>query len=218
MHIMKNRVKKDGNEGFTIVELLAVFTLMLILASVAVVGVLAYQDYADYKRQNNYAQTLFLAAQTKLIAYSESGQLEKLMEASNRELDLASVVMPDGRTAEQNKKEMAVKAHTIYCLTGNKENYEAYRKGEYRDKKDMQSRSYQALYDIFEEFVFDQSVLEGTIALEYNPTDGLVYSVLYSDKCTDFTYTRNTVNGVVNILNRTEEVRSERLLGYYGLD
>lgn len=219
MHIMRNKnTKKDKNGGFTIVEVLAVFTLMLILASVSVIGVLSYQDYADYKRQNNYAQTLFLAAQTKLVAYSETGQLEELQEISVQELELSEVIMPDGRTADQNKKEMNVKSHTIYYLTGNKQNYEAYCRGEYSNRKDAQSRGYQALYDIFEEFIYDRSILEGTIALEYNPTDGLVYSVLYSDKCGSFTYKGNTVNGVVNVLNRTEDVRSERMIGYYGLD
>ena len=218
MHTTKIRETKQSNAGFTLVELLVVFILMLMLASLSVIGVMAYQDYADYNRQNSYAQTLFTAAQTKLTAYSVRGQLEDLQEVSVNMLELGDVKTPDGLTAQESKKGLAAKAHTIYYLTGSRENYEAYCQGEYKNKSDMQSREYQALYDIFDEFVFDKSLLNGSIALEYNPTDGLVYSVLYSDKCGGFTYTGNTVNGIINVLDRRDDVRSERLLGYYGVD
>ena len=64
----------------------------------------------------------------------------------------------------------------------------------------------------------DKTILQGNVAVEYNPENGLVYSVLYSDKCGAFTYTGNTVNGVVNVLDRREQIRSEQMLGYYGVD
>ena len=40
---------KNENKGFTLMELVVTFALLLILSSLGVVGVLAYQDYADYK-------------------------------------------------------------------------------------------------------------------------------------------------------------------------
>lgn len=46
---------KNRNSGFTLVELVVSFAILLILASVSLAGVLAYQDYADFKRQNSYA-------------------------------------------------------------------------------------------------------------------------------------------------------------------
>ena len=67
---MRNKKGQDGDGGFTLVELVVSFVIMLMLVTLSVAGVLAYQDYADYKRQNSYAQTLFSAAQTKLTGYS----------------------------------------------------------------------------------------------------------------------------------------------------
>lgn len=215
---MKNKDHKPKDGGFTLVELVVTFVIMLLLTSLSVVGIMAYQDYADYNRQNSYAQTLFMAAQTKLTAYSERGMLPELQEVSVNELDLHQVKIADGVTADECESGQFVKSGPVYYLCGGRENYLAYSSGEYRDRTDRQSRGYQALYDIFDEFVMDKTILEGNIALEYNPVNGLVYSVLYSDKCGSFTYTGNTVNGTVNVLDRREQIRSERMLGYYGVD
>lgn len=215
---MKIKDVDHRNAGFTLIELVVTFVIMIMLTSLSVVGLMSYQDYADDRRQNNYAQTLFLAAQTKLTAYSERGQLEALQEVSTNELPLHLVKIANGVTAEQCTTGTSVKSGTIYYLYGGKENYTAYCDGEYRGKADLQSRQYQALYDILDEFMVDKTILQGNVALEYNPENGLVYSVLYSDKCGAFTYTGNTVNGVVNVLDRREQIRSERMLGYYGVD
>lgn len=215
---MRNKDKKPENGGFTLIELVVTFVIMLLLTSLSVVGIMAYQDYADYSRQNSYAQTLFMAAQTKLTAYSERGMLSELKEVSVNELELQKVKVANGVTAKECESGQSVKSGTICYLYGGGENYRAYSQGEYRDRTDIQSRGYQTLYDIFDEFMTDKTVFEGNIALEYNPQNGLVYSVLYSDKCGSFTYTGNTVNGTVNVLDRREQIRSERMLGYYGVD
>ena len=218
MRIMRIKENDHADAGFTLIELVVTFVIMMMLTSLSVVGLMSYQDYADYKRQNSYAQTLFLAAQTKLTAYSERGQLEALQEVSTQELPLHLVKIANGVVADQCETGASVKTGPIYYLYGGKENYLAYCEGEYRDKKDLASQQYQALYDILDEFMVDKTILQGNVAVEYNPENGLVYSVLYSDKCGAFTYTGNTVNGVVNVLDRREQIRNERMLGYYGVD
>ncbi len=213
MPIMKNK-----NKGFTLVELVVSFVIILMLASLSLVGVLAYQDYADFKRQNSYAQTLFAAAQLKLTGYSVRGETGPLKEASDTVLMLDTIITPSGQTLREEREEEPAETGTVYCLTGTKEAYQKYLAGEYRDKKDAESRGYQALYDIFDEFLMDKSILSAAIALEYDPENGLVYGVLYSDKNASFTYTAANKNGRVNICNRQEDYRSEYLIGYYGLD
>lgn len=213
MLIMKNR-----NSGFTLVELVVSFAILLILASVSLAGVLAYQDYADFKRQNSYAQTLFAAAQSKLTGYSVRGETDQLNSVSDTPLLLDTVITPSGKPADETAGAEAAKEGTIYCLTGTREAYEKYLNGEYKGKTDAESKGYQALYDIFDEYLEDQSILMAAVALEYNPEKGLVYGVLYSDKNASFTYTAGNKNGRVNICNRQEDYRSEYLIGYYGLD
>lgn len=213
MLIMKNK-----NRGFTLVELIVTFVILLILASMSIVGVLAYQDYADFKRQNNYAQTLFVAAQSQLTGYSVRGEMENLKEVPAETLQLDTITAPSGESAAKSRSGENAKQGTVYYLTGTRENYEKYLVGEYRDKTDDDSRRYQALYDVFDEYLMDKSILSAAIALEYNPEAGLVYSVLYSDKNASFTYTNKNKDGRVNICSRKEDYRSEYLIGYYGVE
>lgn len=215
---MRNKEGQAENGGFTLVELVVSFVIMLMLVTLSVVGVLAYQDYADYKRQNSYAQTLFSAAQTKLTGYSVRGQMKDLENAASEKLDLSMVITPDGSAASESGKGSSVKNGTVYCLIGDRESYEKYRAGEYAGRTDRESRSYQALYAIFDEFLFDKSILNACIAIEFNPDCGQVYSVLYSDKCRKFTYLETSKNGRVNICDRQDEYRNEYMIGYYGLD
>lgn len=212
----ENIEKKDA--GFTLAELIVSFVILLILASLSVGGILAYQDYADYKRQNSYAQTLFSAAQTKLNGYSVWGQMEELKEAATYPLDLSMVTTPDGVLASESENGKNTKSGGVYYLTGNRESYELYCAGELAGKSDPASKSAQALYEIFDEFLFDDTILNACIALEYNPENGQVYSVLYSDKCSEFTYVGTTRDGRVNVLNRQEDYRNKYMIGYYGLD
>lgn len=211
-------IMKNNDKGFTLVELVVCFAIILILASLSVAGVLAYQDFADFKRQNSYAQTLFASAQQKLTAYSVRGEMDELLAVSDTPLSLDTLITPSGLNADKAVSGSSAKEDTIYYLVGSKEAYEKYLKGEYRDKKDMESRKYQVLYDILGDCVMDQSVLSAAVALEYNPQKGLVYGVLYSDKNGSFTYTATNKNGRVNICDRREEYRSEYMIGYYGLD
>lgn len=213
MLIMRNK-----KQGFTLIELVVCFVILMILASISIVGVLAYQDFADFKRQNSYAQTLFTAAQAELTDYLSQGEMDKLSAVSDTPLALDTILTPSGKTAEETESGREAKEGTIYCLTGSRESYEKYLAGEYEGRTDKESRSYQVLYDIFEEYLMDKSILSAAIALEYNPEKGLVYGVLYSDRNGSFTYTAVNKGSRVNICNRQEDYRSEYLIGYYGLD
>lgn len=206
MHTMKN---KQDSKGFTLVELAVCFVILLLLISTGIAGVLAYQDFADFKRQNSYAQTLFAAAQSQLTGYSVRGQMEELKTAADKIVDADTIIAPSGKSVNKSN---------IHFLTGTKEAYEHYLAGEYKGKSDEISRSYQALYDIFDQYLYDKSILKACISIEFDPEEGLVYGVLYSDKNESFTYTQKNKQGRVNICNRQEDYRSEFMIGYYGLD
>lgn len=194
------------------------FALLLILTSISVVGVFAYQDYADFKRQNEYSRTLFMAAQAQLTSYDAWGLKDKMLSTPGKKLMLDWIRTPSGRFASETDNGTTAKKGQIYYLTGNRETYESYLAGEYEGRTDESSLCYQMLYDIFDEYLADKSILRAAIALEYNPGEGVVYSVLYSDKNSEFSYTGENANGSVNICNRQENYRNEYMIGYYGLD
>ena len=60
---------KKNNKGFTLVEMIVVLAILVILLSTSVMGLLAWQDWADFNRENEYAQSLFIAAQNQLCVY-----------------------------------------------------------------------------------------------------------------------------------------------------
>ena len=60
LHNRKNR-RKRNNGGFTTVEQIVVIILMLILASGLVFGIMKWVEWTQFKRQNEYARTLFVA-------------------------------------------------------------------------------------------------------------------------------------------------------------
>lgn len=215
---MRTENVKNKDAGFTLAELAAGFVIMMILVSLSVGGILAYQDYADFKRQNSYAQTLFLAVQTKLTDYSVRGQMENLREAAVYPLDLSRVITSDGESASESTALENRKEDGIFYLIGSRESYQRYQAGELEGKEDAESVSARALYEILDEFLFDETILNACIAIEYSPESGQVYSVLYSDKCSEFTYTDITKDGSVSVLNRQEDYRSKYMIGYYGLD
>lgn len=105
---MKNRETKSHDDGFTLVEMVVSFVLLLMLVSLSVVGILAYQDFADFKRQNSYAQTLFSAAQTKLTGYSVRGQMEGLEKVVSETVDLNQIITPAGSKASERDRKSVV--------------------------------------------------------------------------------------------------------------
>lgn len=72
--------KNRNQGGFTLVELIVVISIVLILAGGAVFGVMTWIRWSQFKEQNEYAKTLFSAAQNHLTEYSENGQLGVLQQ------------------------------------------------------------------------------------------------------------------------------------------
>ena len=79
---MRDRSSWENNrrKGFTTVEVIVVMVLVLIMAGGLILGIIKWVDWTNFKRQNEYARTLFVAAENQLTEYAQSGQLEELSE------------------------------------------------------------------------------------------------------------------------------------------
>ena len=64
------RIKEKQGEAFTLVELMVTMVLVGILLGASAAGIFYYQKWSVWQRQEHYARTLFLAAQSGMTQYS----------------------------------------------------------------------------------------------------------------------------------------------------
>lgn len=231
---MKNGVKdlknsrKKNQGGFTTVELIVTVVLVMILAGGLVAGIMKWVEWTNFKRQNEYARTLFVAAQNQLTEYSVGGRLKDLQEAidgGNAQntgiVPLDTLKSPDGlpyKTDElwpesKDKNNESLYQEDIRYLIGTEADYKAYQNG-------TAGPDVEALYELLIPYVYDPAILNATICVEFTPENGQVFSVLYSDVSKGFIYQDedDTSGSAVDISDRTAKERKKHMIGYYGVD
>lgn len=216
--------RKLNNAGFTLVEQIVVLVLVLIAAGGLVFGIIRWVEWSQFKQQNEYAQTLFVAAQNQLTEYSRADQLTKVEDvgtviATSEKITTEGMTNGEGNAydlssiwPESSNKGSKYRGE-IRSLTGTKEDYQAYINGEGTEET-------KALYDMLSSYVYDPSLLNATICVEYTPEDGQVFAVLYSNSADAFEYNAGNENrkGTVDITQRERTTRKSRMVGYYGVD
>ncbi|MDD7209234.1 MAG: hypothetical protein PUH29_04155 [Lachnospiraceae bacterium] len=227
--------KNNRKKGFTTVELTVVLTLVLILVGGIVVGLVKWINHLTFKRQNEYARTLYVAAQNQMTEYGESGQLsllsEKTKDADNidEKIESGEILGEQGQVysllsvwpESQNKGGNASRYQgEIVSVIATEQDYALYMK----DKKEgthLLEEDKTAMYDLVYSYLYDPSILKATVCVEFAPEEGQVFSVLYSDVKTGFTYGTEESGGrrgTASIRNRKADFRKKRLIGYYGVD
>jgi len=69
----RNLSQLNTNKGFTLVELIVVLVLFVILLAISIAGLLTWQDWSRFKKENTAAETIFYAAQNQLSELSATG-------------------------------------------------------------------------------------------------------------------------------------------------
>lgn len=224
------------------IELVVVMALMLILLAAGAWGVTGYLRYAEFQKQNEYAQSIFLAAQAELTKRSQQGQLSELaaLFADDRPLDVEQLTDGDGKPVDAEQV-WTNQEGRIYVLEAGRQDYVRYLEGSL-DNDVNADWKIQALYQLIEPYILDKTILmEGTIRIELEPSEGLVYGVLYSshwpegfgkapdDGLSDRSGaesgdSREIGSGAdsstdrANITDRRIGNRKKEMIGYYGVD
>ena len=205
------RLKKE-NAGFTLVELMVTLMLVAILIGMSVAGIVQYQRWASWQQQEQYAKTLYTAAQSALTQYEMNGRSDEL------QIDTAHKGAGYGVICENNQMQVTLvtdagviadpsaiwsngsASGTLYYLVGTPADYQAYKSG-------SGSAQQKLLYEIFDAYLYDKSILtEGCVSLEYDPNAGMVYSVLYSSRADGFSYGSGG-SGMIDASVRTRDKR-----------
>ena len=213
-----------SNRGFTLVEMIVTMMLLSILLTISVMGLLAWQDWSDFNQANEYAETMFLSAQNQLSEYNANGTLEdfaKQTESLNPEIvNLDSIYYEEGKAYTEDSVWVTKDKGTLVSVRANKGDYSRYAAGE-----TTTSPTAPIVYQLLESYLYDTSILNDAICVEFSLEDGQVFSVLYCGKADgddeeSFVYSGSDDNlrGQVNISSRYESYRKNRMLGYYGVD
>lgn len=201
---MKKLMTKN-NRGFTLVETIVTLIILVILLSVAGLGLTAYIRHANYIRNNNYAETIFYAAQTSLTHYKANGQLKDLQ-----------ILMEDESKNGINKGMVDISRIKNPEITGDQYENRLYYLMISKDESRNDEAS-QALLDLLSDYIYDSSILDASICLEFDPYDGTVYSALYCDRQQAFTYGESS-GSETGISDRSEEIRKDKSIGFYNVD
>lgn len=152
------------------------------------------------QKNNEYAQTLFLAAQSALASMEAGGGLDTL--------------------------EQYVKGSSDNEYCGKAENYSPSRSLYYMDihmnEEDAHLQS-NPLYQLLKNYVYDEQIFNAAIRLEFDPEDGSVYAVSYSERVKCFDYSDSDGSdgksmGITKDVRENDGRRQKQLMGYYDTD
>ncbi len=77
-YLLGKQRSRNRRKGFTLMETLLVVGIVVILCSIIFIGVAALLKNMRFKQVNDYAKTIFMAAQSNLTAMRNSGELAEL--------------------------------------------------------------------------------------------------------------------------------------------
>ncbi|MCR5205475.1 MAG: type II secretion system GspH family protein [Lachnospiraceae bacterium] len=187
---MGNRLSQS-NKGFTLVELCVTIVIFTILVSTAVFGLIQWQEFSTYRQQTENAEVVYMAARSKLVKLKANNALDELQISTKAE-NITNKVTSYG-------------SKTVYSAKCNKADYATY-----SSTPNSLNSSTKLLFDLIEEFIYDKSLLDACISIEFNE-DGTILAVYYSDRCDEFKYG----SGQVNLTQRTTENLEDNMVGYY---
>lgn len=175
------------------VELMVVLIILSIIAAVAVPFFINYWRKAEFRKNEENAKTVYLAAESKLTYYRSSGQWDSFKKQIEKK-----GIRYTGSDLNLNGK--------IYAITLNADSY---------DSKNSKKNPVLTLID---DYTYDKDIYKGAIAIEIDIESGEVYSAFYATKCDSLNYAEKDEKHSLTMLDREYESRSKRLLGYYSAD
>ena len=182
---------KGRKRGYTLMELLAVIIIVAIVSAIAVVGIFNISRTLKFKQRNDYAKTIFMAAQANLSEMRSDGSLYKLQSNSD------SVPVPQGHCG----------------FPGEDWSYEyEYTSSEFPEPGQHVYSSYDLVLPANS---VESVVRNGNVIIEYNPKTGNVYAVFF---CDDEILSQYRDDGTLPRNNEEtgdEEKRKKMMLGYY---
>lgn len=203
-------MRKTGKKGFTLTELIVVLVIMGIIAAIAVPLFTNYWRNAEFRKNEENARTVYLAAESKLTYYRSSGQWDSFQKQIKKQAEKDQEKSDENRTVEEAvfppDQENAVQLNgRIYTLRLDKNASDA-------DQKNN------LLLQLIDDYIYDKDMLNASIAVEIDIESGEVYSAFYGSRCKGLTYESEDKDGYLTMQKHDYDSRKKRLLGYYSTE
>ncbi len=189
--------ERKDRKGFTLPELMVVLVILTIVLAVAIPTATHYIKLAEFRKNEENAKTIYMAAETALTQYRSSGQWE----------DFRREVVSQGKE-NTGSLEGVNESGRIYAITLDRGAYSA---------ADAQSSN--LVERLIGNMLYDADMLSsGATAIEIDIEAGEVYSAFYGTRCSGLDYRSTDEGGILTMNDRIYESRRQRLLGYYSVD
>lgn len=203
-------MRKTRKKGFTLTELIVVLVIMSVIVAIAVPFFTNYWKNAEFRKNEQNAKTIYLAAESKLTYYRSSGQWESFKKQIQKQAEsdqkksvqdrqAEKAVFPsDAENAEQlNGRIYTLRLDKVAAGSDDKENL---------------------LLQLLDDYIYDKEMLDASMAVEIDLESGEVYSAFYDTKCKGLTYEAEDKDGYLTMQKREYDSRKKRLLGYYSTE
>ena len=169
---------KNNKKGMTLTEVLVVIGIIAVLMAIAIPSIIAIRKSLQFKKMNDYAKEVFLAAQNTLVERNAAGTLNVLRADASGLLPAGAAAVPEVDNALFPTADWS--DEYCYTTTG--------------------TAAFDLLLPVGS---IDETVRSQHILIEYNPYTGNVYSVFYSES---YDLTLNTsrigIDGAVEMVEK----------------
>ena len=206
---MTQQRKKCGKGGFTLVELVVALVILSILFAIAVPSLLGYIHLSQFRKNESYAKTMYLSAESELTYLRTGGEWESFCSKVKKE----GVLNQSFDESDEDRKKLVGRIYGIRLDAGE------YAEGELSGDGALVGA-------LLSQDTYDKSVLNAAICIEIDVESGQVYSVFYGTNCKGLYYRSNEdskpadMSGSwldIDYSKRGRDTRRKERLGYYSV-
>lgn len=170
---MTQQRKKCGKGGFTLVELVVTLVILSILFAIAVPSLLGYIHLSQFRKNESYAKTMYLSAESELTYLRTGGEWESFCSKVKKE----GVLNQSFDESDEDRKKLVGRIYGIRLDAGE------YAEGELSGDGALVGA-------LLSQDTYDKSVLNAAICIEIDVESGQVYSVSTAQTARDCTTDR----------------------------